>query len=282
MQIHWPLVVSTACQRVGLGLFICAFVGAWLADFPVPLAHVALITLGFLAVGGIASIFHLQRPARFFNAFSNLKSHLTQEALITPFLGIGLLVCGFDGLLYSLGDAAGAVGLVTALLAAAFLVCTGLAYQMGSRPAWNTPFVLVLFLLTALGAGTLGVAALWALCGSAVPPIALGMALSAVILCVACQGAYVRRMRSVGYGVDVNALEAPYRDTFMTWVITGAVVPLVALGLFWALPAMGALWAFVAWASFACGIGAWTVLFFKGAHKVKMFPMYPVDLNLDM
>ena len=37
-----------------------------------------------------------------------------------------------------------------------------------------------------------------------------------------------------------------------------------------------------AWLACAAGIAAWTVLFFKGAHKVKMFPMYPVDLNLDM
>lgn len=278
MQIHWPLVVSTACQRVGLGLFICAFV----LGSPVPLSVVAWITLGLLAVGGIASIFHLQRPQRFFNAFSNFKSHLTQEAFITPFLGLALLVCGLNGVLYDLGGATFVAGLVTALLAAAFLVCTGLAYQMGSRPAWNTPFVLALFLLTALEAGMIGVVVLWLASIGAVPALFVGLALAAVVACVICQAAYVNRMRHVGYGVNVNATEAPYRPTFITWVVTGAVVPLLALALVFAVPAAALMLALAAWLACAVGIAAWTVLFFKGAHKVKMFPMYPVDLNLDM
>ena len=275
MQIHWPLVVSTACQRVGLGLFICAFV----MGSPVPLAVVAWITLGLLAVGGIASIFHLQRPQRFFNAFSNLKSHLTQEALITPFLGLALLACGLNGALYDLGGATFVVELVATALAAAFLVCTGLAYQMGSRPAWNTPFVLALFLLTALEAGAIGVVVLWLAAWGIVPVAYVAVALVATAACASCQGAYVHRMRSVGYGVNVNATEAPYRPVFITWVVTGVALPLAALGLMFAVPVAALA---LAWLSCAGGIAAWTVLFFKGAHKVKLFPMYPVDLNLDM
>lgn len=278
MQIHWPLVVSTACQRVGLGLFICAFV----MGSPVPLAVVVWVTLGLLAVGGIASIFHLQRPQRFFNAFSNFKSHLTQEAFITPFLGLALLACGLNGVLYDLGDATFVVGLVAAVLAAAFLVCTGLAYQMGSRPAWNTPFVLALFLLTALEAGTIGVVVLWLVAGGLVPVACVAVALAATVVCALCQAAYVRRMRSVGYGVNVNATEPPYRSVFIMWVVMGVVLPLVALGLMFAVPAAALVLAALAWLSCAGGIAAWTVLFFKGAHKVKLFPMYPVDLNLDM
>lgn len=278
MQIHWPLVVSTVCQRVGLGLFICAFV----VGVPVSLAVVAWITLGLLAVGGIASIFHLQRPQRFFNAFSNLKSHLTQEALITPFLGLALLACALNGLLYDLGPATFVVGLVTTVLAASFLVCTGLAYQMGSRPAWNTPFVLALFLLTAFEAGAVGAAALWFAGLGAAPALVVVVAVVACIACVACQVAYVLRMRNVGYGVNVNAAEPPYRSAFLTWVIAGAVVPLAALLLVFALPAAALALTLTAWAAGTVGIGAWTVLFFKGARKVKMFPMYPVDLNLDM
>ncbi len=278
MQIHWPLVVSTACQRVGLGLFICAFV----MGSPVPLAVVAWITLGLLAVGGIASIFHLQRPQRFFNAFSNFKSHLTQEAFITPFLGLALLACGLNGALYDLGGATFVVGLVTMVLAAAFLVCTGLAYQMGSRPAWNTPFVLALFLLTALEAGAIGVVVLWLAAWGIVPVAYVAVALVATMACASCQAAYVRRMRSVGYGVNVNATEEPYRPVFIVWVATGVALPLVALGFMFVAPAAALVLAVLAWLSCAGGIAAWTVLFFKGAHKVKLFPMYPVDLNLDM
>lgn len=282
MQIHWPLVVSTACQRVGLGLFVCAFVAQLVFGSPVPLSTVSLITLGLLIVGGVASIFHLQRPQRFFNAFSNLKSHLTQEAIITPFLGVGLLVCGLNGLLYDMGAGLLYVGAVTALLAAAFLVCTGLAYQMGSRPAWNTPFVLVLFLLTAAESGGIGVAMLWLMSIGMVPGVLVGAALLLTLACVICQAAYVVRMRSVGYGVNVDATQEPYRGTFVAWVVLGAAIPLCALLLMFAAPALAATLALLAWLCSAGGIAAWTVLFFKGAHKVKIFPMYPVDLNLDM
>ena len=59
-------------------------------------------------------------------------------------------------------------------------------------------------------------------------------------------------------------------------------MPLLALALVFAVPAAALMLALAAWLACAVGIAAWTVLFFKGAHKVKMFPMYPVDLNLDM
>lgn len=77
MHIHWPLVVSTTCQRVGLGMYLCALLASAAFGLALPMNIVALATLVFLGIGGIASIFHLQSPSRFFNAFSNLKSHLT-------------------------------------------------------------------------------------------------------------------------------------------------------------------------------------------------------------
>ncbi len=283
MQIHWPLVISTACQRVGLGLFVCAFL-VNLAWSVLPMGAVAAGTLALLAVGGVASIFHLQRPQRFFNAFSNMKSHLTQEALITPFLGVALLVCALDGIAYDLGAASMVASAVAALLAVAFLVCTGLAYQMGSRPAWNTPFVLALFLLTAAEAGSIGVVVCAMLTSGvgAVPGALVLTALACTVACVACQFAYVRRMRSVGYGVNVDATKAPYRATWQLWLVAGVAVPVLGVVLTGALPAAALLCAACAWVGSAVGVAAWTVLFFKGAHKVKMFPMYPVDLNLDM
>ena len=280
MQIHWPLVISTVCQRVGLGMFACAFLANLCFGGALPLAPVALATLALLCAGGVASIFHLQTPARFFNAFKNLRSHLAQEALLTPFLGIALLACGLNGVLYDLGGAAIAVEAAAALLSVAFLVCTGLAYQMGSRPAWNTPFVLCLFLLTAAEAGGAAVLGVFLLASGAAP---LGASVSAAVLfvaCVAVQLAYIARMRRVGYGVDVRAGEAPYRAPFLAWVATGVAATGAALGV--AIATASAAAAFVAVAASAAGIVAWTVLFFKGALKVKMFPQYHVDLNLDM
>lgn len=280
MQIHWPLVISTACQRVGLGMFLCAFLADLCFGLGLPLNLVALATLALLGVGGIASIFHLQTPSRFFNAFSNFKSHLTQEALLTPFLGIALLACGLNGILYDLGGAGIVLAAVAAALSLAFLACTGLAYWMGSRPAWNTGFVLGLFLLTAAEAGGLAMLAICLLAGGGAPAAPSAAAALLTAACIAVQFAYVARMRHVGYGVDVRASEEPYRAPYRAWIACGVVLTAVALAAAIALASAAA--AFVALAASACGIVAWTVLFFKGALKVKMFPMYPVDLNLDM
>ena len=280
MQIHWPLVISTVCQRVGLGMFVCAFLANLCFGLMLPMNYVAIATLVLLCVGGIASIFHLQTPTRFFNAFSNFGSHLTQEAFVTPFLGIALLACCLDGLVFNLGAGSLALQAVAVLLSLLFLVCTGLAYQMGSRPAWNTPFVLGLFLLTAAEAGSI---ATLAVCLLALGTLPLGVSLAAIVLLAACivvQFAYVSRMRHVGYGVDVSAGEEPYRSTYIAWVACGVVATAVASVL--AVVLSSAPLALIALVASAAGIVAWTVLFFKGALKVKMFPMYPVDLNLDM
>lgn len=280
MQIHWPLVISTACQRVGLGMFICVFLADVCFGLALPLNYIALATLVLLCIGGIASIFHLQRPKRFFNAFSNIKSHLTQEAFITPFLGIALLVCGLNGIAYDLGSFGFAMEVVSALLSLLFLLATGLAYQMGSRPAWNTNFVLGLFLLTAAEAGSIAVVTVSLLSENAVVPGVSVAALVLFVACVALQFAYVFRMRHVGYGVAVYADKDPYRPAYWAWIVCGVVLTAIALAAALALSS-GAV-AVLALITSALGIVAWTVLFFKGALKVKMFPMYPVDLNLDM
>ncbi len=280
MQIHWPLIISTVCQRVGLGAFIFAYVASALFGLELPMNVVAIFTLALLAIGGVASIFHLKRPQRFFNAFSNMGSHLTQEALITPFLGIALLVCVLNGLIFEVGSATIIVDTVTAVLALAFLVCTGLAYQMGSRPAWNTPFVLALFLLTALEAGGIAVLVFCFVLNITAPLLLIASVLVCTAICITTQIAYVIRMRGVGYGVAINAFDNPYRFTFVFWIISGAALPLIGIAL--CLVFVSSLVAICSLLFAALGIAAWTVLFFKGALKVKMFPMYSVDLNLDM
>ncbi len=275
MQVHWPLVISTACQRAGLGLFVCAWI-ANLLGAGLPMWLIALITLLFLAVGGCASIFHLQRPQRFFNAFSNPKSHLTQEGAITPFLGIGLLLVIF-------GVGGIAVEAITFILALAFLLVTGKAYQMNSRPAWNTYYVLALFLLTALSAGFVGCVFVAACTGNAAIRALVICAVLALGACEIVQVLYINRMAKVGYGVAYDAFKQPYRPYTMLWQIAlFFAVVLVAITMFVAAGPIATACALLAEVCIVISIAAWTALFFKGAHKVKMFPMYPVDLNLDM
>ena len=74
-------------------------------------------------------------------------------------------------------------------------------------------------------------------------------------------------------------MKQPYRPYALGWVaLTVAALILAASCI--AVPS--AMLACVAWALYVISVALWTALFFKGAHKVRMFPMYADDLNLDM
>lgn len=280
MPVPKALLISTTCQRFSLGTFLCCFIASTCMGISLPMNVIALVTLFFLGVGGIASAFHLGRPKRFFNAFSNIGSHLTQEALITPFLGIGLLVCGLDGFLINLGEAAGIVYWLTAFFSLLFLVSTGLVYHLSSRPAWNTTLVTIIFMLTAAEAGTITTIAILLGLGSAVPVWLTLLAFLSIVLCLICQFSFTARLKSVGYGVNVLVNQEPFKKTYTLWMVFGLAG--LAVALITAVALHSAVAAFVGVVCAVVGIVYWTVLLFNVALKVKMFPMYRVDLNHNM
>ncbi|MBE6032668.1 MAG: hypothetical protein E7224_05690 [Clostridiales bacterium] len=280
MQIHRALLISTTCQRLSLGMFILCVLANQFMGVSLPMHIVAIVTLILLAFGGIASAFHLARPQRFFNAFSNFGSHLTQEAFITPFLGVALLICCADGLLFDLGMVGVVIQWVAFILAIAFLISTGLVYQLSSRPAWNTPLVLIIFLLTAAQAGTLATDVMILAFGQTIPVGMVALSIIAFVACLIAQIAYIQRLKSVGYGVDVNVTDSPYKGTWLGWLIFGVILVIICLVATLAVPFLA-----LSLAAVVCsiiGIVFWTILFYKVALKVKMFPMYEVDLNIYM
>ena len=278
MEISYPLVVATTCQRLGLGLFVCALIASTWMGISLPMNIIAFIALVTLGVGGLASAVHLGRPKRFFNAFTNFKSHLTQEALITPFLGVLLAICAGNGHLYQVGEFAGAVALwLSFILAVAFLVSTGLVYQLDARPAWNTPLTLIVFLATAAQAGMLFTAALaFAWNGSISGAFAVALAL-VLAACFVAQYLFIQHLKSVGYGVAVNVTDAPYRGLFAFWFLCGvAGISLCASLALWRADANAAVLAVIL---SVAGIAAWTALFYKTSLLMLKFPMYDEDLN---
>lgn len=280
MQVPKALLISTTCQRFSLGTFLCCFIVSTFMGVTLPMNVIALVSLFFLGVGGIASAFHLGRPKRFFNAFANFGSHLTQEALITPFLGIGLLACGLNGFYIGLGAATGIVYWITVFLSLIFLVSTGLVYHLSSRPAWNTILVSIIFLLTAAEVGAITTIAIVLALGVAIPVGLVVLAFLSIALCLICQFAYTARLRSVGYGVNVFVNQEPFKTNYTLWIIfslAGLVVAFIA-----AVGLNSTVAAYIGVICAVVGIVYWTILLFNVALKVKMFPMYDVDLNLNM
>jgi anaerobic dimethyl sulfoxide reductase subunit C (anchor subunit) len=116
--------------------------------------------------------------------------------------------------------------------------------------------------------------------GAAVPVGLAVLAFLAFALCLICQFFFTARLKSVGYGVDVFVNQEPFKTTYTLWFIFGLAALAVAL-----IAAVALQSAVAAYAGVICamvGIVYWTILFYKVALKVKMFPMYSVDLNLNM
>lgn len=280
MSVHRALLISTTCQRFSLGFFIFSVIAAQILGTDLPMGTVSVIALVFLVVGGIASAFHLGRPARFFNSFANPSSHLTQEVIIIPFLGASLLLCCLDSLFFHWGMAGMVIQWISVLIAIAFLVSTGLVYQLHARPAWDTPLVLLIFLLTSAEIGTMSTLAVLPADSGSAPVALIVLAALALAGCVAAQCIYLLRLTTLGYGVAIRVTEIPYRLSFVLWLITGILAPILAL-LGTAMTGQP-VYAISGAACCIIGIMVWTTLFYKCALKVKMFPMYKVDLNVYM
>lgn len=302
MQVHISLLISSTCQRIGLGLFIFSVIAVQIMGSHIPMNIISIISFGFLALGGIASAFHLGRPTRFFNAFSNFQSHITQEALITPLLGISLLICSLDGYVintvidyldvyginsvisylegygFTLTRGFAIMQWITLFVALAFLISTGLVYQLDARPAWNTPLILIILMLTAAQVGTLATAGVSIVLTGAVMTSLLVTTIVTFFFSLAAQYVYIRRLKDLGYGTAVKIMDVPYRGTFIAWMIFGVLAIAVSLAFFTA--GGSAAYIFAGILSSITGIVFWTILLYKVALKVKMFPMYPVDLNV--
>lgn len=278
MHVHSALLISTTCQRLGLGLYIFSVLANQLMGVALPMNLIAIIALLLLGIGGIASAFHLGRPARFFNAFSNFHSHLTQEAAITPFLGLALLVASLDGFMFNLGSVGAAIQWIVLILSLLFLTSTGLVYQLNARPAWNTGLVLIIFMLTAAQVGSLATMVAAGSFTGSVPTSLLVTTSLMFVLSVIAQYLFVQRLKTLGYGVAVNVISEPYRTTFAAWLIFGVLATAMSL----AIAAVQGTpdFAIIGLIASIVGILVWTILFYKVALKVKMFPMYKVDLNV--
>jgi len=157
---HWPLVVMTVLTQLSVG----AFATIWLLNLLGATTRLGIAALASLAVGGLAlsaSTLHLGRPAFAYRALRMWRrSWLSREVLLfSLFSGIA---GAYAGLLW-LGLPGGAVvGALTVLVGIAGVSASACIYRVPSRPAWNTPFTLVQFNLTAGVLGPLFAAAVGA------------------------------------------------------------------------------------------------------------------------
>jgi Fe-S-cluster-containing dehydrogenase component/DMSO reductase anchor subunit len=157
---HWPLVVMTVLTQLSVG----AFATIWLLNLFGATTGLGIAALASLAVGGLAlsaSTLHLGRPAFAYRALRMWRrSWLSREVLL--FSLFSAIAGAYAGVLW-LGLPGGAlVGALTVMAGVAGVTASACIYRVPSRPAWNTPFTLVQFNLTAGVLGPLFAAAVGA------------------------------------------------------------------------------------------------------------------------
>ena len=138
-----------------------AFATIWLLQLLGASARLGAAALTSLLVGALAlaaSTLHLGRPIHAYRAVKMWKrSWLSREVLL--FAAFSAVACLYAGAPWLELRGGAAIGALTVLFGLGGVGASAYIYRVPSRPAWNSPFTLVQFILTAATLGLLFAAA---------------------------------------------------------------------------------------------------------------------------
>jgi Fe-S-cluster-containing dehydrogenase component/DMSO reductase anchor subunit len=144
---HWSLIVMTVLTQMSVG----AFVTIWLLQLLGASTRLGIVAAVSLTVGGLAlsaATLHLGRPVHAYRALKMWRrSWLSREVLL--FAAFSIVAAAYAALLW-LGVLWSAwVGALTVACGFAGVLASASIYRVPARPAWNTPYTLLQFTLTA-------------------------------------------------------------------------------------------------------------------------------------
>ncbi len=275
MKPHYPLVFSTLLIRLGVGVIIANIVMALAGKSDLDEWPVAVFSMGCVLLGVILSMTHLGKPQRFLHAFSNPKSMLTWEAVLTPLL-IGNIF------IFAVGSYFGhiawliAIGKIGTVIFGLWLIyVTAKVYHLKARPAWSTTLVVYEFFLSAICMGILGYIAIVPFFGKATNSGLVYLSGLAMIV-LASEFVVTLYYRHYVRTVSQTASEV-LRDTssisqYYLWIGLGLAVPFVLCTITLISGEIYRAMVLVCFLSFFLGALFWRVLFFKTATPIKITP----------
>jgi len=146
-QAHWSLIVMTVLTQLSVG----AFVAIWLLQLLGRSAGLGIAAVVSLAVGTLAlasATLHLGRPAYAYRALRMWRrSWMSREVLL--FGAFSNVAAAYALMLWFQLPGSAVVGGITALLGVAGVTASASIYRVPARPAWNTPYTVLHFNLTA-------------------------------------------------------------------------------------------------------------------------------------
>jgi Fe-S-cluster-containing dehydrogenase component/DMSO reductase anchor subunit len=149
---HWPLVFMTVLTQLSVGAFATIWLLELLGAPRLGGAAIASFLVAQLALA--ASTFHLGRPMYAYRALRMWRrSWLSREVLL--FSAFSAAASAFAAMLWLEIPGSTAIGMLTVLLGGAGVTASACIYRVPSRPAWDTPYTLLQFNMTALVLGPL-------------------------------------------------------------------------------------------------------------------------------
>ena len=133
MNPAWSVVFFTVLSGFGQGLAVCLAVAVLAGALPAAgtfLTNAIALSFGLLAIGLVASFFHLARPLRAWRAAAMWRtSWLSREVLVLPAL-MGVLALWWLALVTGRAGPTATVLLAAATIALSLLLwlCTGMIY----------------------------------------------------------------------------------------------------------------------------------------------------------
>ncbi|HVZ22435.1 MAG TPA: DmsC/YnfH family molybdoenzyme membrane anchor subunit [Vicinamibacterales bacterium] len=149
---HWPLVFMTVLTQLSVGAFATIWLLELLGAPRLGVAAIASFLVAQLALA--ASTFHLGRPVYAYRALRMWRrSWLSREVLL--FSAFSAVASAYAAMLWLQIPGSTFIGTLTVLLGGAGVTASACIYRVPSRPAWDTPYTLLQFHLTALVLGPL-------------------------------------------------------------------------------------------------------------------------------
>jgi DMSO reductase anchor subunit len=162
MKPAWSVIIFTTLGGVGQGLFLALFAADAMGAAPRELlVSGAMLSLALLALGLVASFFHLGHPERAWRTAAMWRtSWLSREVIVLPAFMACVAVYGTLHWL-NLRTEALTVGAFSAIACLALFVCTGMIYAcLPFLQEWRTPLTIVNFIGFGCASGLTAAAAL--------------------------------------------------------------------------------------------------------------------------
>ncbi|MFT7003846.1 MAG: DMSO reductase anchor subunit [Sulfurimonas sp.] len=273
MKEQYTLIFLTLLVRLGLGTLVVYIIARSLF-FNTSEVLVTFLALATTTSGLALSLFHLGKPGRILNSFSNLKSAMSWEAIIAPLALISIFSLVLVSYFYESSSWIVPLRMIVLIFSLAFIFVTGKVYHLRARPSWNTPLVVYEYFVSTIIFGIVGLTSIHYIVGNLTAELSktIGFVLL-VLLALEAIITYAFRARAIKATVTAEkALSSKKNKSLYTnFIIVGLIIPF-AMAISLLMNTDYIMFAPAILVPFFIGAILWRIIFFRSATLIKITP----------